>query len=64
MPVFGADHDVRNAVVVKIDRGGTGTVPREPPQIERSTILETPFAVATVGLAQPSQPPVLRTNTR
>ena len=55
MPVFGADHDVRNAIVVEIDRSRTGRVSRESPRIERSTILETPLAVATFGLAQPSR---------
>ena len=54
MPVFGADHDVRNAVVVEIDHGRTGRVSRESPRIERSAILEMPFAVATFRLAQPS----------
>ena len=53
MPVFGADQDVGNAVVVEIDHGRTGRVSRESPRIERSAVLEIPLAVAVFGLAQP-----------
>ncbi len=55
MPVFGADHDVRDTVVVEINHGRAGRVSRKPPRIERSPIFEIPFAVARFCLTQPTR---------
>ena len=50
MPVFRAEHQIGDAIVIPVDGGGTGIMAGEIERVQVTHVFEQPLAIAMVDL--------------